>query len=238
MIAAELEEGKRLSTSIIKQLTSTDDITAEKKYKAPFTFTPSHTLVLCTNHLPRVDALDDGTWRRLIVIPFKARIRGNQDIRNYADYLYRYAGGAILAWIIEGARMAIEQQYKIQAPACVREAIREYRATNDWLARFLDECCEVGTDFHVPSGKLYLYYRTHCTDTGENTRGTIDFYAALDHAGFTRKKTRTGAIINGLQIKNMNTTDESQGSSNGCDGRDGHIPKVPIEHKKQSIEKL
>lgn len=35
IIAAELEEGMRLSTSNVKQLCSTDEIYAEKKYKDP-----------------------------------------------------------------------------------------------------------------------------------------------------------------------------------------------------------
>ena len=46
LIAAELEEGMRLNTSNVKQLCSTDEIYAEKKYKAPFAYTPTHTLVL------------------------------------------------------------------------------------------------------------------------------------------------------------------------------------------------
>ncbi len=65
IIAAELEEGTRLSTSILKQLCSTDQIRGEKKFKDPFDFTPSHTAVLYTNHLPKVSASDDGTWRSL-----------------------------------------------------------------------------------------------------------------------------------------------------------------------------
>lgn len=51
LIAAELEEGMRLNTSVVKQFCSTDEIYAEKKYKDPFAFTPTHTLVLYTNHL-------------------------------------------------------------------------------------------------------------------------------------------------------------------------------------------
>ena len=46
LIAAELEEGMRLNTSNVKQLCSTDEIYAEKKYKASFSYIPSHTLVL------------------------------------------------------------------------------------------------------------------------------------------------------------------------------------------------
>ena len=52
VIAAEMEEGVRLSTSVLKQICSTDEVGGEKKYKAPFQFVPSHTIVLYTNHLP------------------------------------------------------------------------------------------------------------------------------------------------------------------------------------------
>lgn len=101
LIAAELEEGMRMNTSNVKQLCSTDEIFAEKKFKSPFSYVPSHTLVLYTNHLPRVGAVDKGTWRRLIVIPFDAKIEGQNDIKNFTEYLYENAGGAILSWIIE-----------------------------------------------------------------------------------------------------------------------------------------
>ena len=47
-LAKELEEGTRMNTSVVKQLTSTDDIYGEKKFCKPASFTPSHTLVLYT----------------------------------------------------------------------------------------------------------------------------------------------------------------------------------------------
>lgn len=108
VIASETEDGQRLSSASIKQLCSTDEIYAEKKYKDPFSFTPSHTLVLYTNHLPKVGEIDKGTWRRLIVIPFDAKISTNDDIKNYADYLFENAGGAILKWIVEGSKKIID----------------------------------------------------------------------------------------------------------------------------------
>ena len=59
--------------------------------------------MLYTNHLPRVGVTDAGTWRRLIVIPFNAKIEGSSDIKNYANYLTEKAGPYIMKWIIEGA---------------------------------------------------------------------------------------------------------------------------------------
>ena len=200
IIAAELEEGMRLNTSVVKQMCSTDEIFAEKKYKDPFSFTPSHTLVLYTNHLPRVGANDPGTWRRLIVIPFNAKIEGSGDIKNYADYLVSEAAPSIMAWIIEGAKKAISRNFHIPAPACVEDAIKSYREDNDWLGHFLGECCEVDKAYREKSGELYQEYRSYCMRTGEYARSTADFYNALELAGFMRQKTKTGNFIRGLRI--------------------------------------
>lgn len=200
IIAAELEEGMRLNTSVVKQMCSTDEIFAEKKYKDPFSFTPSHTLVLYTNHLPRVGANDPGTWRRLIVIPFNARIEGSGDVKNYADFLVSEAAPAIMAWIIEGAKKAISRNFHIPCPACVENAIKSYREDNDWLGHFLNECCEADKTYREKSGVLYQEYRSYCARTGEYTRSTADFYNALESAGFMRQKTKTGNFIRGLRI--------------------------------------
>ena len=201
VIAAEMEEGVRLSTSVLKQICSTDEVGGEKKYKAPFQFVPSHTIVLYTNHLPRVGASDEGTWRRLIVIPFTAQFTGKSEVKNYTDYLVEKAGPAILQWIIEGAQRVIEKDYHLDPPQCVREAIEKYRGQNDWLHHFLDDCCELAPGFQEKSGELYGAYRAYCQQMNEYTRSTSDFYAALESAGFARRRTKVGRFVTGLQLK-------------------------------------
>lgn len=201
LIAAELEEGMRLNTSNVKQLCSTDEIYAEKKYKDPFSYIPSHTLVLYTNHLPKVGAIDKGTWRRLIVIPFGAKIEGSADVKNYADFLFENAGGAILSWVIEGAKKVISHNYKITTPQQVKDAIEAYKENNDWLSHFLTECCEMEDSYTAKSGEVYNSYRAYCIQVGEFIRSTADFYTALESAGFGRKKTRACNIITGLRLK-------------------------------------
>lgn len=201
VIAAELEEGVRLNTSIVKQLCSTDEVSAEKKYKDPFKYVPTHTLVLYTNHLPRVGANDDGTWRRLIVIPFNAKISGKSDIKNYADYLVEQAGGAVLQWIIDGAVKVIKNDFHIKPPKVVTDAINKYRENNDWLSSFIEECCEVDPSYTQKSGEFYQEYRSYCARTGEYTRSTTDFYTGLEIAGFEKKKTKVGAVIKGIRLK-------------------------------------
>ena len=207
IIAAELEEGTRLSTSILKQLCSTDQIRGEKKFKDPFDFTPSHTAVLYTNHLPKVSASDDGTWRRLIVIPFHAKIEGSSDIKNYADYLFNYAGPAVMSWIIEGARKVIEREFKIEPPKVVANATAEYRGMNDWLSHFLEDCCVTGVGLEQKSGDLYQEYRAYCLRTGEYARNNADFIAEIEKRGFMRKKKKSGMWVQGLQLKDTDFAD-------------------------------
>ena len=200
LIAAELEEGTRLSTSIIKQLTSIDEIEAEKKYKDPFKFRPTHTLVLYTNHLPKVGAMDDGTWRRLIVIPFNANLKGNGEIKNYSKYLLDNAGPYIVKWIIEGAQKVINKNFKLTIPTCVREAIAAYKADNDWMSHFLEECCVVDKSLEEKSGELYSSYRAFCGRTGEFARSTAEFYKCLEQRGFVRQRRSKGRFVLGLKL--------------------------------------
>lgn len=201
LIAAEMQEGSRLNDSTVKQLCSTDDLFAEKKYKDPFSFTPTHTLVLYTNHLPKVSASDDGIWRRLIVIPFNAKIDGESDIKNYSEYLYQNAGEAVLAWLIEGARKVIELDYKFPVPECVQKAIDEYRAQNDWFGHFLEDKCEIGPSYRESSGALYQNYRNYCVETNEYVRSTADFYLALENAGYSRVTAKNRRYFKGLRLK-------------------------------------
>jgi phage/plasmid-associated DNA primase len=155
---------------------------------------------LHTNHLPKVGTTDDGTWRRLLVIPFLAEIK--DDIKNYADYLVTNAVGAILQWIVEGAMEYIANGFKAEIPECVRKAIDEYKSSNDWLHNFLDECCEVDKDYRQPSGELYLTYRVKSESNGEYVRSTTDFYTALTNAGYVKYRSKEGFFIHGLRLFN------------------------------------
>jgi len=201
LISRESQEGARLNEGIVKELCSTDEIFAEKKYKDPFSFKPCHTLVLYTNHLPKVGASDDGIWRRLIVIPFNAKIEGKNDIKNYADYLFDNAGEYVLSWIIEGALKVINLNYHIPFPKCVQEAIKVYKEQNDWFHHFLDDCCDLDSSFKESSSVLYDEYRNYCNSRNEYVRNTTDFYSALERNGYERFKKDNRRFIKGLKIR-------------------------------------
>jgi phage/plasmid-associated DNA primase len=158
--------------------------------------------------LPKVGTSDTGTWRRLVVIPFNAVIEGNSDIKNYSDYLFKNAGGAILSWIIEGARKYIASNYKLDPPECVKQAISNYRSNNDWVSNYLYERCEIDKSFTQKAGEFYKDYREYCTQTGGYIRSQVDFKASIEGAGYEWKRTKTGGMYYGFRLSQNSQPDE------------------------------
>ena len=139
--------------------------------------------------------------RLTVISNTTAKIQGSGDIKNYADYLVENAGEYIIKWLIEGAEKIISADFRIDTPQCVQDAIGAYRTANDWLAHFIDECCEAGTGLEAKSGELYQEYRAFCLRTGEYTRSTTDFYAELEKRGFKKQRKTDGRYIRGLKIR-------------------------------------
>lgn len=200
VVTGELEEHQRLSVATLKQVASTDMLTIEEKYKAPETVKQTHTLVLFTNHLPRVGSTDSGTWRRLLVVPFNATIPDGAGVQNYADVLAKEAGGAILAWAVEGAQNFIRNGFKLDVPDIVAEVTDEYRQREDWLNNFISERCIKDPNAREGARALYLAYREWAQDSGEFIRRENDFAAAMEAAGFRKIAPRNKRTWIGLRL--------------------------------------
>lgn len=82
----------------------------------------------------------------------------------------------------------------------MKEAIEKYKADNDWMSHFLDDCCEIGDGLEEKSGELYSSYRAYCARTGEFTRNTTEFYKTLEQRGFVRHKRTKGVFVLKLKL--------------------------------------
>lgn len=184
VIAGELEEHQRLSVATLKQIASTDALVIEEKYRQPETVKPSHTLVVFTNFLPRVGSIDEGTWRRMLTVPFNATIPPKAGIQNYAEVLSKEAGGAILSWAIEGAVNFVRNGFKLDIPDVVAEATAEYREREDWLSNFINERCVKDPNARVNARDLFLDYKVWAQERGDYARRENDFAVAMEKAGY------------------------------------------------------
>lgn len=209
LVASEMQSGARLNDSMIKQLCSTDAIYAEKKYKDPFTFIPSHTLVLYTNHLPRCSEADTGTLRRIIIIPFRAKFPADQEhTEDFKEILMERSGGACLYWMIEGAERVIQNHFVLDMPACVEEERQKYFAENDWLGQFINDECVVDEECREPAQELYMAYRSYSDDMGLVPRRQADFLTELEKSGFERTVCKRRKYVCGLRLKTSEEREE------------------------------
>lgn len=201
IIAEELEEGKQLDTASLKHLCSTGDINAQFKGKDVFTFKPSHSTVLCTNHMPAVKAVDSGTWDRLIVVPFKGRFRDQKsEIKNYGAYLVEHCGGAILQWIIEGAQQYIRNDYKLIIPEAIKESVQSYRKENDWTIDFFEECLSFEPNASSTGSQLYKIYTLYCQGHSMSALPQNVVLPTIEaHPNVTKKRTRSGMCYEGVE---------------------------------------
>lgn len=69
----EPKASDEINTGFMKIFTGGDTITARALYKEPIYFKPQFKPFLLCNELPTIKSDDDGTWRRLKVIPFLSK---------------------------------------------------------------------------------------------------------------------------------------------------------------------
>ena len=205
-VFTELKENRTLDTATLKHIASTDRIHAAIKYQMPFDFAPSHSPFLFSNHLPRVNARDEGTWRRLKIAPFNHRFTNTSGQKlNYGDELFTKAGGVILSWIINGAMLAAANDFMIEEPACVKELIRSYRIESDWLMRFFESECDIFPDDPSQMTKtadLYDAYEVFSKKEGSFTVSRTAFRSAVKSNGFEIKRHNTrGDFYQGILLK-------------------------------------
>ena len=139
-ITSETEQGQRLDEALVKRMTGGEEMTGKNLYAQPFNFKPTHVLWMSTNNKPIIRGTDDGIWRRLLFIPFRAIIDEQRKDPLLKEKLLTEASG-ILNWAVDGA-LEYQQTHKLDVPEEVRLQNTEYRGEMDTVGMFLDECTE------------------------------------------------------------------------------------------------
>jgi phage/plasmid-associated DNA primase len=188
--AAEVEKGRRLAESKVKQLTGSDTVTARYLFGEFFDFRPQFKLWLSTNNKPVVQGTDDAIWDCIRLVPFTQRFEGTTQDSKLPEKLREELTG-VLAWMVEGC---LEwQEHGLGEPDSVRAATDQYRAEMDTLAAFLEGRCVVHKDLVPPATLLYKQYQLWCDDSGEKPETQKMFGMRLRERGFVNEKITAGA---------------------------------------------
>lgn len=196
--AIEVEEGKRLAESLIKQMTGGDRITARFLHAEYFEFVPEFKLWLGTNHKPVIRGTDFAIWRRIRLIPFTVKIPPEEIDLDLGEKLKTELPG-ILNWALAGYHAWKNEGLK--PPEAVTVASEGYRAEMDVLSAFLDDRCIIDRAAMVKNSELYSAYVEWAEETGEFKKSSRKLNAALVERGFDSIKQKNGIHWIGIGLK-------------------------------------
>lgn len=175
VIAQETNAGARLAEATVKSLTGGDVISARRMREDFWQFSPTHKLVLVTNHKPRVKGTDHAIWRRLVLVPFARKFwnpdkgeTGPAELRQNKALpaKLKLEAEGCLTWMVQGCLSW--QRTGLQIPESVRAATEVYRNESDTLGRFVAECCLTMPSVKVKFSCLFDELEKWCNEGGDN----------------------------------------------------------------------
>jgi putative DNA primase/helicase len=185
VVAIETESGRRLNETMVKELTGNDSIRARRMREDNWEFKPTHTLIMATNHKPVIRGTDKGIWRRLKLVPFTVSVEDAAAIMDMPERL-RAEWPGVLAWCVRGC---LEWQRRgLDAPAEVLDATKGYKAEQDVLGLFLDECTTRGPNLKAKASQLYARYKGWAETGNEYALSQRLFGEALHERGIESKR--------------------------------------------------
>jgi P4 family phage/plasmid primase-like protien len=204
----ETEEDGGLRLERVKALTGGAPITGRKIGGNYYTFPPSHTLVLATNHRPNVNSAEYAAWRRLHLIPFPHRYSANPEDQPIDSGLRdrmrlgREQRQAVLAVLVAGARAAYAaggpDSPVVHWSAGIGAATEAWRADEDVIWRFAGSELIFDPDARVTLKDLFSHYKWWC-EAGNRLAGTDKTFArrfeAHDIFRQVRRTTPKGSVV-------------------------------------------
>ena len=196
--ASEVEEGRRLSESLVKDVTGGEKIRARFLHREWFEFQPEFKLWLSTNHKPIIKGTDHAIWRRIRLVPFQVTFPPEKQDKGLAQKLKTELSG-ILNWAVEGC--LAWQREGLEAPEEVVHATEGYREEMDTLAAFLRERTEAAPAGGVSAKALYKAYCAWCEENGERPQTPKALGMRLGERGYSSTHKATGNCWIGLRLR-------------------------------------
>ncbi|CED91704.1 DNA primase family protein, partial [Actinomyces succiniciruminis] len=198
VVTSETERDQPLAAALMKQLVGGDPITARQLYSTPVTFTPTHTALMVTNHLPKVAGDDPAVWRRIRVIPFEVTIPETDRDPELGEKL-KLEADAVLAWALDG--WADYRANGMPTAAKVTEATDAYQAESDTVARFISEACAVAPAARVGVQELFGEFQAWAAADGADLIGKQAFARQVESRGFVKRRAASGFVFRGLGLR-------------------------------------
>lgn len=163
----------------LKAIVSTKDaITINPKNEEPYSLLPNEKpkLAFAGNEKPK-SGIDNGVFRRMLLIVFDKEVKDNQKIRGLSDRFNDELGG-IFNLALEGLKRLIVQN-KFTRSKRMQTELEEYKDSVNPLRTFVKDTIIADADYFVPSVPLYKVYLAYMNDKGGKPITQKNFVQAL-----------------------------------------------------------
>ncbi len=181
-ITNESEHGDRLASGLVKTLLGNDTLTARHIYGSPFQFKPQATQILLTNNKPNIDGNDYAIGRRMVLIPFNAKIKKENIDLDIEQKLIKEKN-EIYKWLLNGARIYNAQGFHI--PEKINKETSNYLDENNVISQFMLETYNKEPNSKLSFKTVWIQYQLFCKDFGKEYVGNRqNFESQLNRGGF------------------------------------------------------
>lgn len=175
-VLQEPSENESFNVGLMKELSGGDRIIARSLYKEPVEFKPQFKMVLTANHLPEVQAEDDGTWRRIRVVEFISKFTSTPNpnlphqfpIDPDFDKKLDSWKWTFIAYLIERYRDYVRDG--LREPEEVMKCTREYQRNNDHVTDFIESCSSTCENNFVNVTEAYNTFRLWHQENNPDSR--------------------------------------------------------------------
>lgn len=164
IVVNETNEGVKLNSALIKQISAGDEICPRALFQDNEHFIPHMQILWVTNHIPQIDWNDGGIRRRYKLIPFTRTFAPDKQDRDLPEKLWAEREG-ILKWLIEGAIEWYAQGLG-DLPDAMANALEQERRNEDSVyAFFQDEIVVTNNpEDEIQAKALYDAYLEYCVN--------------------------------------------------------------------------
>ena len=179
-ICGDMPTSRLEDTSIFKQITSTDAVTGERKFKGSFHFENFATNFFGCNDLPPTSDRTYGFYRRWLVLPFNYEIPEDQRDTQLGEKLKTPAElSGLLRLAVEG-QQRLRKKGVFSVSETVEEALKAYQLDNDSMLRFVADEVDFNDSKAVATrSEVYKTYQNYCEDQGVRPVSQIVFNKSL-----------------------------------------------------------
>ena len=161
-IGDDVNAGVRVDdSSNFNSIVTHDSVTIEEKYKSPYHTTLYCTLIQSTNEMPTIRNKTNGTYRRMLIVPFENQF---EDTPENGEIKENYIKSKeVLEWILAKALSMDFKQFI--NPNASKALLEEYKADNDAILAFKQDVFDVLDDKGaciVPLTPLFNLYTIYC----------------------------------------------------------------------------